>query len=184
MPRITATAGNQQTALDIRRPKFADVWSNYPHKSEPEDVYRTVGGEPYALFLQAPKAYENACALRLSRAFNYGGLTITKQSAGYKVRGADGKIYFLRVEDMLRFVRTNFGKPDIEVDPKDKDLSWDFRHKKGIIIFTVAGWINATGHVTLWNGRDCGDHCYFVHELWQYFRAGPHTTKISFWELK
>lgn len=182
MPRIAAIAGGQRAPIQINRPRFADIWAKYPHKSAPADVYKSVGGTVYALFQEKPKAYENACALRLSQAFNNGGLTITASAKGYKVKGADGKIYLLRVNDMIHFVQANFGNPDLVVIPKGQNRSADFRGKKGVLIFQVIGWGNATGHVTVWNGSDCGDHCYFEHEL--FAGLGPETTKISFWELK
>ncbi len=182
MPRIAAVAGDQRAPIKINRPKFSDVWAKYPHKSAAADVYKLIGGNIEALYLEDPKKYENACALRLSRAFNYGGLTMTAKGKQYGVKGGDQKIYLLRVNDMMRFVQTNFGDPDLIVIPNGKNRSADFAGKKGVLIFQVTGWSNATGHVTLWNGADCGDKCYFEHEM--FFGLGAETTKISFWELK
>ena len=182
MPRIVATAGNLRAGLNVNRPRFSDVWTHYPHKSAAPDVYKSVGGNIYELFKENPIAYENACALRLSQAFNNGGLTITAQAKGYKVKGGDGKLYLLRVNDMIQFVLANFGKPDLVIAPNGKNIIAEFRGKRGVLIFQVKGWNNATGHVTLWDGADCGDHCYFEHET--LFGIGPETTKISFWELK
>ncbi|MCA0393993.1 MAG: type VI secretion system amidase effector protein Tae4 [Proteobacteria bacterium] len=48
-----------------------------------------------------------------------------------------------------------------------------------MVIFEVSGWGDASGHVTLWDGSSCGDHCYFVHD-----QPGVQTTRILFWELK
>lgn len=182
MPRIVATVDGHRAPLQINRPKFADLWAKYPVKSEATDVYKSVGGNVYELYKGNPSGYENACALRLSKAFNYGGVTITTGATGYKVKGADGKPYLLRVNDMIKFVRANFGASDLVTRPKGQDTSSQFMGKKGIIIFKVTGWGNATGHVTLWNGSDCGDHCYFVHPF--LFGAEPKTTEIYFWELK
>ncbi|MGH8083938.1 MAG: type VI secretion system amidase effector protein Tae4 [Lysobacter sp.] len=143
------------------------------------DVYALAGGNAYELYKENPTGYANACALRLSRAFNYGGLTITASATGYKVKGGDGKNYLLRVTDMIAFVKANFGAPDTSVEPNGRDVSTRFSGKTGILIFDVSGWGNATGHVTLWNGADCGDHCYFIHD-----QPSVETTKILFWELR
>ncbi|MEW6760901.1 MAG: type VI secretion system amidase effector protein Tae4 [Pseudomonadota bacterium] len=145
-------------------------------------MYKKVGGNVHALYQENPEGYANACALRLSLAFNYGGVTITRGGKGYKVPGADGKPYLLRVDDMIKFVRANFGEPDVVVKPKGQDKSSEFKSKKGIIVFRVTGWGDATGHVTLWNGADCGDTCYFTFP--PLFGLEPKTTEILFWELK
>lgn len=50
--------------------------------------------------------------------------------------------------------------------------------KKGIILFVVSGWPDATGHATLWNGSACYDHCYFNEPGARY-----KTDKANFWSL-
>ena len=179
MQRIVAVAGGQQAAIQIKRPKFDEVWRHYPVGKPAGEVYQTVGGNAYELYKENPTGYANACALRLSRAFNYGGLTITSSATGYKVKGGDGKSYLLRVKDMIAFVKANFGAPDKKVVPKGLDKTHDFIGKRGVLIFTVSGWGDASGHVTLWNGGDCGDHCYFIHD-----QPDVSTSEILFWELK
>ncbi|WP_288384156.1 T6SS effector amidase Tae4 family protein [uncultured Acinetobacter sp.] len=61
----------------------------------------------------------------------------------------------------------------------NQDVSSQLVNKKGIIIFKVSGWGDASGHVTLWNGNDCGDSCYFTHN-----QPNVITTEILFWNLK
>lgn len=179
MSAIQATVGTQTEVIDAVRPRFSDLWNSYPVGMAAGDVYKLVGGNAYALYKENPADYANACALRLSRALNYGGLTITSTATGYKVNGDDEKLYLLRVKDMISFVKANFGAPDMEIDTEGLDQSWAFREKKGVLIFNVSGWDRATGHVTLWNGSDCGDSCYFFHH-----QPGVVTTSILFWELK
>ncbi|HYE70343.1 MAG TPA: T6SS effector amidase Tae4 family protein [Aquabacterium sp.] len=48
----------------------------------------------------------------------------------------------------------------------------DFAKLKGIIVFKVQ-WRDASGHVTLWDGRTCSDHCHF-----------PVASEASIWVLK
>lgn len=154
------------------------MWTSYPNLPAGE-VYALVGGEAHALYRENPQGYANACALRLSRAFNYSGVPISKSSSGYKVKGADDKQYLLRVRDMIGFVRRNFGEPEKSVAPSGRDATADFKGLQGVLVFSVSGWGDATGHVTLWNGADCGDHCYFVHD-----QPTVSTTLVQFWELK
>jgi hypothetical protein len=179
--QLTASANGATAKIKIKRPKFSTVWSNYPGKMDAPTTYKTIGGPVYELYKENPTGYANACALRLSRAFNYSGTPIEKTAIGYKVKGADNKIYLLRVTDMIKFVEQNYGQPDKTIIPKNgADVSNEFLEKKGILIFKVTGWQGATGHVTLWNGIDCGDHCYFIHPT----QPNVRTTEVKFWELK
>jgi hypothetical protein len=50
--------------------------------------------------------------------------------------------------------------------------------KKGVVLFEVRGWDDAAGHATLWNGRQCYDHCYFNEP-----GANYRTDRASFWVL-
>lgn len=179
MQMIVARAGGQTRAIRVARPRFQDLWQSYPVGMAAADVYKLVGGNAYDLYLGNPNAYANACALRLSRSFNYGGMRISRQHTGYKVRGGDGLPYYVQVKAILAFIESNWGQPEKAVAPAGRDLTADFQGKTGVLAFMVSGWTDASGHVTLWDGNACGDSCYFVH-------ASPstRTTEIRFWELK
>ncbi|GAA5787401.1 type VI secretion system amidase effector protein Tae4 [Chitiniphilus shinanonensis] len=179
MGTLRATAGGQSATVRVNRPRFNDVWNAYPVGMSAPDAYKMVGGNVYEHYLEKPDRYANACALRLSRAFNYGGLTIQRGPGAYKLRGGDGKAYIMRVSDMLPFVKQQFGTPDLTIRGSAQSQMAQLAGKKGIVNFAVSGWNDATGHVTLWNGRDCGDHCYFVHD-----QPGVTTTEVLYWELK
>lgn len=179
MTILEAVVAAQSANVDVVRPRFSTLWKHYPVKMPAPEVYQLVGGNAHELYKENPAAYANACALRLSRAFNYGGLEITSSATGYKVKGEDGKRYLLRVADIIALVKANFGAADIVTSPRGLDVSSEFQGDTGILIFEVSGWGNATGHVTLWNGDDCGDSCYFVHST-----PNVTTTRVLFWELK
>jgi hypothetical protein len=105
----------------------------------------------------------------MSYTLNYSGIPIT-HGAWASVSGADKRQYIYRVSDMLKFLVSTFGKPDRTLkNPKPADFSKD----KGILVFSVPGWSDASGHATLWNGNSCSDHCYF-----------PVATEASIWLLK
>lgn len=75
--------------------------------------------------------------------------------------------------------RANFAGANNKDPAGGLDVSSRFAGKTGVLIFDVSGWGDASGHVTLWNGRDCGDTCYFVHD-----QPGVRTIEVMFWELK
>ena len=184
MAVITATVGGQSSTVQAKRPLFLNLWENYPVKMAAGDVYALVGGQALALYEENShldqNPYANACALRLSRSLNYGGMPIKQSTKGYKVKGSDNKPYLLRVREMITFVEQNLGKADITFKPQNnQDVSSQLQGKKGIIIFKVSGWGDASGHVTLWNESDCGDSCYFIHD-----RPNVRTTDILFWNLR
>jgi hypothetical protein len=113
--------------------------------------------------------FKNACAIRMSYSLNYSGVQVgTGEWA--TVSGADKKLYIYRVKDLLKYLQTNFGEADKTVNsPKPID----FEGMKGILVFNVSGWSNASGHATLWDGRTCSDHCHF-----------PISREASIWLLK
>ena len=101
--------------------------------------------------------FENACAIRLSYVLNKTGVKIPKM-AGRTVSGKEGHWYIYRVDVMIDFLIKIFGKPDTTyVAPTIEKL---LGHK-GILIFEVEGWDNASGHATIWDGLRCSDKCYF-----------------------
>lgn len=162
---------------------FDELWENYPVNSTYTEAYTLVGGQALALHLENPDAYTNACALRFSRSVNYTGYNISRRdsSRGGAVKGGDGLTYLIRVKDAIKFVKNNFGEPTKTFKSNDHNMSEvrnKLTNKRGIIIFDVAGWGDASGHVTLWNGKTCGDHCYFTHD-----NPDIQTTEIFFWEI-
>ena len=112
--------------------------------------------------------FENACAIRMSHVLNETGFPISA-AHGATVSGADNRRYLYRVRDLERHLRQRFGTPEVDGPTRNADLSG----KRGLLLFTVGGWNNATGHATLWDGRACSDRCYF-----------PESSHVAFWELK
>ncbi|MDW6094867.1 type VI secretion system amidase effector protein Tae4 [Vibrio rhizosphaerae] len=190
MGSLTASAGNSVTTVDIKRPRFSDLWSAYSEvgfMSAPK-VYELVGGRVLELYLSDSESYANACALRMSRGFNYGGFlvpsgTIIETYPIYRVRGADNKIYILRVKDLVKYIEFNWGKPEYDMNPSDIS---SISGKKGLIITEVSGWNDAYGHATLWDGSSTGDGSRY-HELDYYqehYNGAVIPTRVMLWELK
>lgn len=145
-----------------------------------ETLKKTVGGG-----VDNP-AFINLCVIRLTYAMNRAGLKIPQITPlkwyggkAYKVaKGGDGYWYGLGVTETLHFLQEKYGKADLELaGPFDGPsgstvVPPDLKGKRGILIFLVSGWSDASGHATLWNGSLCSDNDYFET-----------ANKIHFWEI-
>jgi RHS repeat-associated protein len=125
------------------RKGFDDMWRNYPIGLSAESVYILIGGKVEWNYWNNPN-FRNSCALRMSRALNYGGYPITKQAGTGS--GADNKWYFYIVDALEKHIRKVFGPPDMT-----NVSAGSVQMKKGIVLFRNCGWDDATGHFDLWN---------------------------------
>lgn len=113
--------------------------------------------------------FENACAIRLSYVINKCSHKIP-YIAGQVSSGQQGNWYIFRVKTMIQYLEKAFGKADHSFDnPTAQDLSTH----KGILVFEVDSWSDASGHATIWDGLHCSDKCYF-----------PISQKAHLWTLK
>eukprot|EP01147_Barroeca_monosierra_P002333 gene2333-8058_t len=137
-------------------PPFKKMWQNFPAGSS-EQVKNDIGGRVDAAWIG------NTCSIRLSRALNYSGHPIVRDRAGLNtVSGADAKWYGYRVREMEKYLRATYGKPDIEVSAKGtSDLRAAVLGHRGVIMFDVSGWEDATGHVDMWDGKNIRYSEYF-----------------------
>lgn len=152
------------------RPQFAQArtaFQNVYGDGSLHHVGRFVGGKVRTNIDSG--VFENACAIRMSYVLNSIGIPIVAGSTD-AVSGSDGRRYIFRVKDLFSFLQTRLGKPDLVVShPSAAAL----QGRKGIIVFEVSGWTNASGHATLWDGTQCPDRCYFVQ-----------AHRVNFWELR
>ena len=92
---------------------YYDSFPHYPNGSgmSATDVYKMVGGEIYQRHISPNpnirKFYQNACALRVSRALLYSGINIPAVPGTMK--GEDGKNYFLAARALNLWMRKTFG---------------------------------------------------------------------------
>lgn len=153
-------------------PDFQKMWDAYPRGTS-EEAKKKIGGGVNSGWVT------NTCAIRMSRSFNAAGHAIPKTHTfadGTKLNttyGADKLRYAYRVREFRKYLNDQFGQPDlIHKYPGDGGPVPDsFKGKKGIIVFEVRIWSDATGHIDLWDGSDCAGHAYFgdAYEvaLWQ-----------------
>ncbi|MBL1432920.1 MAG: type VI secretion system amidase effector protein Tae4 [Gammaproteobacteria bacterium] len=165
--------------MSTKRPSLAKA--KYAFKNVYDDIGKTVsavgkliGGKvDYNInhLTPAQGQFKNACAIRMSYVLNQTGIKVPHMP-GKTVSGGDGSWYMYKVKDLLDFLRRNFGEPDITISsPTIEKLL--IRNPKGIIVFEVDQWDDATGHTTVWDGLNCSDSCYFAE-----------STKVYLWELK
>jgi len=123
-------------------PRFGLLWDNYPNDYDPEAVKRLVGGRVNLPWIT------NTCTIRMSYAFNRAGSPIpSKHPALTTVQGADGHWYAFRVREFKRWLEHEFKAPDVRGTTRS-----EFEGKRGVMMFDVAGWSDATGHLDVWDG--------------------------------
>lgn len=113
--------------------------------------------------------FENACAIRLSYVLNKTAKKIPYIS-GQTVSGKDGSWYIFKVKTMISYLKKEYGPPDHVID---NPTTSKFANYKGIMVFDVEIWSDASGHATIWDGAHCTDKCYF-----------PESKKAYIWLLK
>lgn len=193
--------------LDTLPMTYSSLQSSYPTTGTPSQMYNSVGGQVAKAYNDAEakdpsnNAYANTCALRMSVALNKSGNdldTKVKNSKGqtmYTLEGSDNKDYALRKNDVKDYMKGKYGGADISTKSTDKDFDAQIakiQGQKGVIVFDVTGWGNATGHVTIYDGSgNCGHDCYFKDAInaenvqrSAYNTANPTAKQLPMVELK
>ncbi|NHZ92273.1 hypothetical protein F2P45_25185 [Massilia sp. CCM 8733] len=170
------------------KPNFQRLWLEFPDHVQyktMKDLYTMLGGAAekniYSLGF-GPTG--NACASRLSVAFNKAGAPISTAMANAvnarTLGTSDGSRIIYGVADFRKYLLKVLGKPSVDnMSPYDDE----FKNRKGIIAFSV-NWTGATGHIALWNGsnyREPGHDNYssYVNPA----NSDVKTSKGEFWEL-
>lgn len=173
----------------MSKPAFANLWNTFPdHIRYPnlKALYTWLGGAAEKNITQQGFGENgNACASRLSVAFNRSFAPINKSVAASvgatTISAADGSQIIFRIEEFRRYLYKVLGKPMID---KTRPFDSDIFGKKGIIAFRI-NFGDATGHIALWNGTMYREPIYdnfanFVHQNRPYIR----TSASQFWELQ
>lgn len=165
----------------MTRPTFNAAWAASQRIHSPVNqglkVANMIGGAVAKnINLTPPVGWTNTCAVRMSYILNHSGMPIPK-IAGKTVSGGDKKFYFFRVRDLVSFLTQRWGRADL-VLPFPVVQDEKMADKRGVILFEVSGWQDASGHASLWNGSQCYDHCYFNQP-----NANYRTNKANLWSL-
>lgn len=156
-------------------PEWNTLQSHYPALPAPV-VFKQIGGKVELNFDMG--IFGNACATRVSKALNMSGGT--HLIPFYKAVGPNGKYegqvssgknkhwYIFRVKILNKYLTEKYGKPEV-YSPAEHTNKLNGR--KGIVIYEVHGWSDATGHADLWDGTKC-----------VYKGYGSVSHKVLFWE--
>ncbi|HEU4497540.1 MAG TPA: T6SS effector amidase Tae4 family protein, partial [Flavobacterium sp.] len=106
-------------------PSWNDFKNAYPSQSSAQ-LYGVVGGEVAQAQIDYPIQTANGCALKVSRALNYSGITIPQITTtnGYPgtLQGADGKYYFLNAKSLNKWMKETFGtNPETDSTPLNEN---------------------------------------------------------------
>lgn len=165
----------------MNRPSFSSAWAAsmriYDPVTPSERVAKIIGGyvEKNINNPDPTQRWVNTYAVCMCYILNKSGLLIPKIT-GQTVSGANRQQYFYRVKDLIRFLQSKWGNPEVEKYPPSNGSL--LSGKKGMILFEVSGWSDANGHATLFNGMKCYDHCYFNEPESRY-----RTERAYFWSL-
>lgn len=132
----------------------------------------------------------------MSYALNRNGIVLTGIKKSMKSdKPTDKYNYWYTVKDLRDFLVRRFGQGDVERTMVEKNyiarkteasiyVLDKIKNKKGVIVFDVEGWENATGHFTLWDGTRllyAPKHDNPYNENYYFWFAL--TKRIIFWEL-
>lgn len=120
--------------------------------------------------------FSNFCAIRVSRALNMSGQPIPFiEDIGFRGKlesqvssGANGRWHIFRVRQLVKYLNRQYGRPEIHGPGVHEQA---VRHRKGIIVYEVHQWTDASGHADLWDGTQC---------LWKGY--GSVATNVLFWQ--
>jgi hypothetical protein len=156
-------------------PKWDVLKLHYP-ALDAGAVFKSIGGKVEQNYNSG--VFTNACATRVSKALNGAGgvhsipyfkdIGPTNQMEPQVSSGKNKNWYIFRVRMLVKYLKSKYGKPQELAPSEYKKVMKD---KKGIIVFEVSGWADATGHADLWDGSQCLWHGY-----------GGMANKILFWE--
>lgn len=135
----------------MQLPKLDAMWAVYPG-GEAEAVKRMIGGGVAGAWIT------NTCVIRVSHCFNLCGSPIPRSFPGLMTTyGKDGSRYAFRVSEFKPYLERQYKRPEIRATNRSQ-----LTNKKGVIMFDVRQWSDATGHFDLWNGQECAGHEYFA----------------------
>jgi hypothetical protein len=165
-PRITGvpsmTATNVPPCRGNRhKPCFEELNQFYPRGFSSAEVYKQIGGRVYLNHQMNPDKFYLWCALGVSLVLNRAGYDILRDdhdqvgNPNALGSGADGKWYFYQFAEIVPYLKQELGEP-LVFDPHKMET---IAGKRGIIAFSGCGSSAYTGHITLWDGKQCADFC-------------------------
>lgn len=146
-----------------------------------KQVYELVGGHMWDAHKIGNPNYQNACAIRISRALNYSGKPIpifkNKIGAQKSEKGKDNLNYILDASSLLAYMLKSYSdNPPLHlVNKTPVEYLKALKGKWGIYIMIPknSSSFGASGHADFFSQTGCLSMCYFSD-----------AAEIYFWELK
>jgi Type VI secretion system (T6SS), amidase effector protein 4 len=218
-PALRARTGSVTATVIAHRPSWRDMEKNYPAETIGSGNFYPMVGKAYARAANDPDpviaaSYANTCAARMSYALNRSGLRLPTAPNGGSLKGDDGYNYWLRVAQLREKLKQHFGAADKQLIHQkvgkiltQSDMNSRVQSSrgfiaglgsmKGIVVFEVSGWSDASGHFTLWDGQNLkyvgpGEHNNPSSSEYYFWLTRVNaaneiivqTNKVLFWELK
>jgi len=158
---------------------FQNLWSHYPRydqfPSDPQKGHPTIWEHAGGHVQMNEKIFGNSCVIRMCEALNQSGYKIPHLPSTVSDSKHDWNFHLLK--DLQPFLIQNFGKPEVYVTHGSNTWRKQLAGRTGILMFKVNIWQDATGHITLWNGKnlvdDVPEHDYT-----------PLASEVRFWPIQ
>ena len=147
---------------------FERLHEAYPHGDDIAAILDLIGHKKDVGWIT------NTCTIRMSYSLNnsgakldpaiVGGLDRTKIIRDASSPSKKNDLYIITVEEFTKYMLRKYGKPQIvHSTSKGENLQQATLADKqrGIILFAVTGWSDATGHFDLWDGANAAHGAYF-----------------------
>ena len=176
----------------MSQPNFNMMWNAYPaHDRYPNllSLHTFIGGALQKnIHVSGFSPNGNTCAVRLSRALNYGAMpisaTIVKRLKIQTLTGNDGKLYIYRVQELKAYLKEALAVSPVKVSA---DFDHAFLGKRGIVAMDIIGWRGASGHLALWDGKNFRENGYDDYRNQRDNPATPNnegtTTGMTLWHF-
>lgn len=179
---ITREARNVAVAAPVFSvgSRFESLFRAYPRGSV-QDVLEMIG-HPTQTWIK------NTCAIRVTYAMNFSGVPEFRVNRSLIASSSRGRIeyishgrtrsgppapshaYIFRVTELANYMLQRYGKPQVWAKKTDNPRA-AVHGKRGVILFVVSGWSDATGHFDIWTGNEPAGSEYFDKAsdvfLWQ-----------------
>lgn len=194
---ITASSGSASSTIYISRPKWDDVYRNYPKNASGNndmfgpDFYKILFGKRYDLktnLLDGKTSLYNGCAAKVSTALTLANFPIVKTNGiGRDFIATEGNMkdkgFISTASKMKRWLDAiwkNDGDFHVDNPSSIEELKALVGTKKGIYLMIASDpkVFEASGHVTLWTGKPGEQYVFGGHHYEESAKA------MYFWELK
>lgn len=188
-----ATAQTVKMANDASRPVSDPLFNSSGAFGRFKEAYPNgEADEVKSLIGRAMESWiVNTCVIRISYAMNNSGVSALRidprRTVGLNTISDRNNVtrgpYAYRVDEFAQYLIARYGRPSFSKSKTDSDIRGDgaaaeteklrdaFSGKKGIILFVVDKWSDATGHFDIW------DESSAVHQ--DYFAEASH---VFIWE--